>query len=295
LNKAERKEAREQARSRADKESAAGLFRRMKQYPVFWDVSRNEVYLGATGATVADHFMMLFRETFDLSLVPASSGEMAARYAGLAGETRAFDDCRPAHFVNPPDGAEVETDSNRFMESAGKDFLGTEWLTWLWYTSHVESSEIMTGIGESVVVMFEKALQLECAFKLTGTTAINAEGPTRLPEAPVAMSNGKRPVKTGLQIAARGELFSLSIRGDVMNFGSVQLPPIEDATDARAVFEDRISKLRDLIDAVGGTYTLFLKRRLSSKWQQTLNAMRTWIAGGRSAASHVDEPVPVAG
>jgi len=295
LSKAERREAHEQAKTRADKEAASGMFRRMKQIPVFWDIARNEVYFGGTGSTAADHLMMLFRATFDLSLTPASAGEMAARHSALIGETRTFDDCVPAHFVNPPDGTEVAVETSRFMESAGKDFLGTEWLTWLWYTSHVESSDIMTGMGESVTVLFEKALQMECAFKLSGTTAISAEGPTRLPEAPVALATGKRPVRAGLQMASHGDLFSLTIRGDGMHYGGVQLPPIEDATDVRAVFEERIGKLRELIDAVGAIYALFLKRRLSGKWQQTLNAMRTWIAGGRLAGTNVEEPVPVAG
>ena len=295
LSKVERREAREQAKARADKESASGMHRRMKQIPVFWDLLRKEVYFGATGATTADHLMMLFRGTFDLPLTPASAGEMAARHSAAIGETRPFDDCVPAHFVNPPEGVEAAIESSRFMESAGKDFLGTEWLTWLWYTSHVESSDLMTGLGESVTVLFDKSLQLECAFKLSGSTENTADGPTRLPEASVAMSNGKRPVRVGLQLAIHGELFSFGIRGDGMHYGSVQLPPIEDASDARVVFEERISRLRDLIDTVGATYTLFLKRRLSSKWQQTLNAMRTWIAGGRSAASNIEEPVPVAG
>mgnify|MGYP006969350127 CR=1 FL=1 len=283
LSNAERREAREQAKSRADKESRSGAFRRMKQYPVFWDLTRNEVYLGTTGAQAAERFMLLFRETFDLPLVPASSGEMAARWATTAGETRTFDDCKPAHFIKPPDGGEIEFETGNFLEGAGRDFLGTEWLTWLWYASHVESPEVLTGLGETVTVLFERSLQLECAFKMTGQLSITADGPTKLEEAPIALASGKRPIRAGLHLAAGGEVFALSIRGDVMHLSSVQLPQVEDVSTPRDVFNERMDKLRTLLDAINGLYNVFLKRRLSGKWPLTLSAMRSWIGGQREA------------
>src|SRR5205085_4054055 len=111
-----------------------------------------------------------------------------------------------------------------------------------------------------------KSLQLECAYNVSGNASITADSPARLPETPVAISGGKRPVKAGLQLAAHGDAFALTIRGDGMNFSGVQVAPPEDAKDPRVVFEDRVEKLRTLIDAVGDLYTAFLRRRLSSKW-----------------------------
>ncbi len=287
LSKAERREAREQALSRADKEARSGTFRRMKEVPVFWDLKRKEAWLGAAGSAVVDHFALLFRETFDRSVVAASAGEMAARWSALAGESRTFDDCEPALFINPPDGAETRTDVLPINEGRSRDFLGTEWLTWLWYASHVESPEITTQIGQSITVLFEKSLQLECAFKMTGNVSIQAEGPTRSREAVVALAGGKRPVRAGLQLAAHGEPFGLSLRADGMNYSSVQLPPPEDVSGPRVVFEERIAKVRDLIDAVGELYIAFLKRRLSNRWPQTLSAMRNWISSGEAVPAEI--------
>lgn len=284
LSKAERREAREQALARADKEARAGHFRKMKAIPVFYDLKRNEVYLGSGASSVVDQFTVLFRETFDRGLVAASSGEMAARWSALAGEAHAFDTCEPAHFVSPPDGAELAMPEFAGTEGRSRDFLGTEWLTWLWFTAHAESPEITTQIGQSITVLFEKSLQLECAYKVSGNVSISADSPARLPETPVAIAGGKRPVKAGLQIAAHGELFGLAIRGDQMNYSGVQLAAPEDVKDLRAVFEDRIDKLRTLIDAVGDLYTAFLRRRLSSKWPQNLAAIRNHITGPQRTA-----------
>ncbi len=279
LSKVERREAREQARARAADEARAGAFRRMKQVPVFWDLPRNHVYLGTAASSVADPFMLLFHRTFGRSLVPASAGEVAARWALRSGEGTAFDNCRPAHFINPPAGADPDEPILNPGEGQSRDFLGTEWLTWLWYTAQVESAEIATPQGPSVTVLFERGLQLECAFRLSGTTTITADGPTRLPEAAVALASGKRPVRAGLQVAVRGDAYAFSVRGDGMNFSGLRLPQPEEAPHPRAVFESRLEHLNHLVEAMDGLYAAFLKRRLSNKWPQLLGAMRHWITG----------------
>jgi hypothetical protein len=281
LNKTERREARAQALAQADKEARAGAFRRSRQTPAFWDLKRNEVVLGGTSPTLADQFMLLFRETFDRPLTPATSGEMAARWSGLSGTTHEYDHARPSYFIKPPaESDSAENDPSRF-DVQSRDYLGTEWLMWLWYTSHVESPEVLTGLGQSVPIFFSRALQLECAFKLTGTTTISAEGPTQLPEATVALAGGKRPVRVGLQIDLHGDPVGLTLRGDKMHFTSVTLPPPAEAQDPRVLFEERIDHLRDLIETTNDLYHAFLKKRLSSKWPQTLQAIRTWVAGHR--------------
>lgn len=282
LSKSERREAREQARSRAADEARAGAFRRMKQVPVFWDLPRNNVYLGTGASSTVDQFMLLFHRTFGRGLVPASAGEVAARWAVRSGEASAFDNCRPAHFVNPPAGAEPDDEILNPGEGQSRDFLGTEWLTWLWYTAQVESPEIPVPHGPAVTVLFERTLQLECAFRLSGSTTVTADGPTRLPEATAALASGKRPVRAGIQVAVQGDVYGLSVRGDGMNFSGLRVPQPEEATHPRAVFESRLEHLRHFMEAVDALYAAFLKRRLSTKWPQLLGAIRHWIAGLQS-------------
>ncbi|NLX12397.1 MAG: hypothetical protein GXY44_01920 [Phycisphaerales bacterium] len=287
LTKAQRAEAREQALARADSEAKAGIFKRMRQVPVFWDLPRNEVYLGGTSSAVADAFYLLFRQCFDRSVTAATAGELAARWSAKTGESRPFDACQPAHFVNPPDGIELEAEDGSGGQEQSKDFLGTEWLTWLWYAAHVESAEIQGPQG-AITVLFDRALQMECAFRMTGSLGIQAESPTRLPEAAVALAGGKRPVRAGLQLAIHGDVFGLGIRGDMMNLAGVRVPPPQEANNDRLVFEDRIEKLRDLVGGLDSLYVAFLKRRFSNKWPTTLNAMRNWISAGRLSGGLFD-------
>lgn len=285
LTKGERKEAREQARARADAEAKAGAFRRSRAVPAFWDLKRNEVYLGATSPKLAEQFMLLFRETFDRSLMPATAGEMASHWAVKAGEARGLDDCTPAHFVNPPDGAAENPADLAAPGGSAKDFLGTEFLAWLMYTADVGSSEVTTAQGHSIAMVFEKSLQLQCAFRLSGTVSIQAEAPADLPETAVALASGKLPVKANLQIAAHGDAFSFGLRPDHMNWSGVQVPQPPEPPPPRELFEERIDHLRDLIQVVDTLYAAFLKRRLSGKWPTTLNAVRAWVAAEVLAAA----------
>lgn len=283
LSRSERREAREQARSRAEAEAKAGAFRRMKQIPVYWDLASGQVFVGSTSLAVLDQFAVLFHRTFDLPATVATSGEVAFRWATQAAEMTAYDALRPAHFVHPPEGAEMPEEMVRTAQAGSRDFLGTEWLLWLWYASHVESPDIRLGTGQSVSVLFEKSLHLECAFALTGKATLTGDGPTRMPEAAVALAGGKRPMRATLHLAARGEVYELGLRGDLMNISSLRLPPPEEAKSSKALLEERMEGLRRLMEALDGLYGAFLRRRLSSRWSQTLTAMRTWIAGGQPA------------
>src|SRR4051812_18438999 len=85
-NKAQKQEAKEAARARAESEAADGRFRRMAHYPILWDGLSNVVYAGVTSLSVLDRLQTLFRETFDRILEPISAGSLAHSLAGVRGQ-----------------------------------------------------------------------------------------------------------------------------------------------------------------------------------------------------------------
>ncbi|MBN1491655.1 MAG: hypothetical protein JXA69_17210 [Phycisphaerae bacterium] len=286
LNKQERREAKQAAKDQAERDAKSGTYRRMRQFGVLWDLSRGEVYLGATSPSVVDRFTALFRDTFDCTVTAASSGELAARFAATGGMHAAYEDLRPAQFIDPPSDAESPRSLAPGDEGRSKDFLGTEWLVWLWYASRHEGTAIVEDEDEETLVRFEKALQLDCAFGVTGSTGVRADDPILRPEAAAALASGKVPIRAGLQLVQHGEVYGGTVRGDVMHFSGVQLPPVSaDATNARVIFEERTGQLRDFNDAVEASYRAFLRQRLSSRWSKALGAIRGWIAAGATAGA----------
>src|SRR4029077_6615922 len=75
--KAQRQEAKEAAKLRAQAEAADGRFRRLNHFPILWDGQTNILYAGSTSATVLDRLQTLFRETFDRTLEPITAGSLA--------------------------------------------------------------------------------------------------------------------------------------------------------------------------------------------------------------------------
>jgi len=289
LTRQQRREALDAAKNQADKEAKSGRYRRMHQYPMLWDLPRNQVYFGATAPAVVDRFVILFKETFGHALTAASSGEMASRFAGTARLTGAYDDLRPAQFTTPPDGADLDQGHAPGDEARRKDYLGVEWLMWVWYQSRHEDAA-QDGGRDEALVRFEKTLQLDCPYKLTGSVSLRTDDPSHSPEATAGLATGKLPIKAGLQMVHRGEAYACAVRGDVMHFSGVLLPLLADPGNPRVVFEERTSKLRDFTDAITASYEEFLKHRLSSRWPKLLAAIRAWIAMDGIAMSD-DAPV----
>ncbi len=281
LSRQERREAREAAKNQAGKEAKAGRFRRMRQYAVLWDLHRNQVYLGATSPAVVERFGVLFKETFGRTLTAASAGEMASRFAAGAKLGGAYEELRPAQFTRPPEGADAERGFLPEEESRSKDFLGTEWLAWLWYRARHEGAEETAADGDDeAVVRFEKSLQLDCPYKVTGSVSVRGDDPAHMPESVAGLATGKLPTRAGVQIVHRGEAYAGAVRGDVMHFSGVTLPTSPEPASPRAVFEDRTARLRDFVDAIAASYHEFLRARLSSRWAKQLAAIRAWIATG---------------
>src|SRR4051812_16164148 len=80
--KAQRQEAKEAARLRAEAEAADGRFRRLNHYPLLWDGQAGILYAGTTSSTVLERLQNLFRETFDRQLEPITAGSLAVSLAG---------------------------------------------------------------------------------------------------------------------------------------------------------------------------------------------------------------------
>jgi len=227
--------------------------------------------------------MLLFRETFDLGVVAASAGEIAGRWAALNGESRLFEDCRPAHFITPPEGAgdaPAHSDEAAPMISSHR----VAHLAVVRDAGRITDHRQRQGRGGDGAL--REMVQLQCAFKINGSATMNSDSPTRLPRRcrPV-----RRQAAGADRDADRGPRQCLQLRRSRRCDGFQRGPvaPPEDATRPRGL-RDRLTKLRDMIDAGEGLYTAFLKRRLSSKWSQTLSSMRAWIGSCRHAATPQD-------
>ncbi len=270
----QKREAKETARDRLEDEAKDGRYKKRKCFPVLWDRLSNEVLFGATSLTQVDRLCLLFEQTFQRKLECVTAGRRAHSLAELSNRTRQVDDSAPSAFVPGSATADVAW----IADESSRDFLGNEFLLWLWFYTDTESDTLTLADKSEATVMIARSLTLECPRGQTGHETISHEGPTRLPEARRAIQSGKLPRKCGLTLVRHDQQYELAIHAETLAVGSAKLPPPpEDVTDARAKLDERAAQLRALVESLDLLYDAFGRRRFGKEWEEDLPAMQKWL------------------
>ena len=269
--KAQRQEAKEAAQLRADAEAADGRFRRRKHYPVLWDGQTNTLFAGTHSASVLDRLTGLFRETFDRALEPITAGTLAMSRAESIG--------RPVESIGPV--AFLGDDASMPAWAADgdisrPDFIGNEFLLWLWHSLKHDGDEVTLADGSEATVMVARTLTLDCPRGETGRDSLTDLGPTRLPEAFRALQAGKLPRKAGLIVVRHGAQYELTLQAETLAVSGAALPKIEGAT-GRDAQEARLDALRHLVETLDLLYDAYARRRTGPDWTGELGRIRRWL------------------
>jgi hypothetical protein len=282
----QKREAKESARDRLEEEAKDGRFKKRKCVPVLWDAIRNEVLIGTTSTAVIDRFVRLFARTFaeglgrkpeDRLLADRSAGDLAVI---LKPEAKDEELSRFTHGTS--EGAEC-----RWSPFADRpDFLGNEFLLWLWFKGHGETDTIRVADGTEVTWMFSGGVRLEHPTDSDNDT-INAASAVRKPQAMQAVRSGYLPRKAALTLARQGQQFSCKLNAEALSVTGLKLPKPDDAvTAARAKAEDRLATVRDFVETLDLLYLHFLGLRLSALWPSELADVADWLAeSGRRAVA----------
>jgi len=172
-------------------------------------------------------------------------------------------------------------------DEASRDFLGNEFLLWLWYQVEGENDTVTLEDHSEVAVMFARSLVLECPRGQTGRQSISADGPTRLPEAKRAVQAGKLPRKAGLTLSRHDEQYELTLTAETLSVSSLRMPP-PDSVEERARLEERVTSLRHLLETLDLLYNSFTRARASDAWPKELVKIQKWLQRedrGRFAAT----------
>ncbi len=284
ISKLQRREVKDVVRRRVDEDLRSGRFRRSKLWPVLWDFPGRTVYCGV-GSGDSEKLLEIFERTFSVTLEPMTAGALAERYFEKHHKKRDYEDLRPTRFVEGPEGEGQMPEYPWCLKGPQpKDFLGNEYLLWLWHQVELHGGTIKTEEAKEVAVVLDKALELECAYGQTGKDSLRGEGPTRMPEARDGLRSGKLPRRVGMILENGGQQFQLTLSAESMAVSGLVMPEVEEAEDARVLFEERIGMLRDLSKAMDGLFHAFLKVRTSS-WESATTAIRNWIMKGAKHAA----------
>lgn len=277
ISKNQKKDVKESIRAKIEDELRSGHFRRSKLVPILWDLPSQTVYSPASGKSF-EKLAEIFQRTFGLDLVPVSSGSLGLRVSEDRGKRRDYEDFRPTRFVPGPEGEGQHPEYPWVAKGPEpKDFIGNEFMLWLWHEADNRTGIIGTENAGDVTIYIDKSLDLDCAYGQTGRDTLKGDGPSRMPEARDALRSGKLPRKAGLIIDAGRQQYTFTLNAEQLSLGGTKLPDVEEAENPRVLFEERITLLRELCGAIDGLFETFLKLRGSSAWEGHVNGMRRWI------------------
>jgi hypothetical protein len=278
--KAQRQEAKEIALKRAEAEAADGRFRRLKQHPVLWDGRSNTLYAGTTSASVLERLQGLFRETFDRELEPITAGSIAqslsADPTGDAGLLAAsFEGGR---FTTSGDASSPSILAWSGDDQTGLDYLGNEFLVWIWHSLQSEGGTIRLSDGSEASVILAKTLTLDCPRGETGRDQLADDVPTRLPEALSALQAGKLPRRSGMILVRQGAQYELTLQAESFAVSGAALPRPEEGPLSPSEFRvARLESLRHLTETLDLLFAAYLDRRTSTLWSEELGRIRGWL------------------
>ena len=264
-SKKQKREARFLAKDRIEQEAKEGKWLRRRAFPALWDGDSGELLFGSTSADVTDRLHSLFRQTFGKSLEWMGATRRARAIAeGFAGLDMPV-------IVNPAFADEVAW----ALDENNCDFLGNEFLLWLWhFTEHVSDTVKLRDDSECVV-MLTRTLTLDCPRGQTGKETISSDMPGRLVEAIKAAQSGKLPRKAGLTLVRHHQVYEVTLQAESLAF-SAKLPKPESGED-RAVIDERVDSIRACLETLDLLYEAFLSRRLSDAWGRELGTIRGWL------------------
>lgn len=285
----QRREARESAKERLQDEAKDGRYRKWKCVPIAWDAITNEILFGATSAAAADRFIYLFGRTFEQNLFAIQQQDFARGVSIISAGERAVAINEKAKHENLSPFVVGTTPGDRPIwcpSDDNVDWLGNEFLLWLWYHHDREGDTISLGDGSDVTFMFSGGIKVEDPREMKETATLNSQSAVRMHEAKAAVKNGKLPRKAAMTVVRNDEQFSCILQAESLTVSSAKLPaPPDDVTNQRDREVHRLQCVRDLAETIDLMFQAFIGRRMSGYWSGELKEIQAWLKGSRKAVA----------
>jgi hypothetical protein len=165
-------------------------------------------------------------------------------------------------------------DTQDRQDPAGMDYLGPEFLTWLWWRG--ESNPCFHHAdGTEVYIHFDEHLEFRGERSAARRTVLRAGMPGASMEARAALRSGKSLVAARILMARDEEEMRFTLRAEQLAVSGLRLPSPEGETR-----EDRLlaclSMQETFVEDLDLCFSTFLKVRCVPAWEDELEAIRTW-------------------
>jgi len=156
------------------------------------------------------------------------------------------------------------------------DFLGWEFLTWLWYRTEAQGGVFELEKGDVSLVFNDFVALTESGGE--GEQSILRKGSAhRSPEARLALRTGKTVTSARLEVAREDRTYTLTVDGETLHLRSVRYPKPQESDPADRELE-RLEALEEASDILDGLFSHFLQVRLDGAWDRDeVGQIASWI------------------
>ena len=182
-------------------------------------------------------------------------------------------------------GQLMEADQGHVAPSRGAldhpatQFLGREFLLWLWWRSEEDFATADLPHYGTVDFWIDDHIQFRTPGDDPQINDIRGGAPATTIEARTALANGKTVESARIGIRIKEREYSFSLKGEGLELSGVKVP-----ADARDGIDDRLFERMLLLEELGGIvdtfFFQFMEQRVSDSWKsEKVPAIRAWIAG----------------
>ena len=161
-------------------------------------------------------------------------------------------------------------------EGENKEFLGEEFLTWLWY--YGDNNEWAMQFEDEGYVQFgmDELLVMKSA-DLNSSQSLSGAVPIYSPEARTGLKEGKKVTKARIILESGGSEWAFTCNSETFQFSSLKL--LQTSTkDPEERFLEFAYDMEQAVEVFDKMYEFFLKIRLSPEWDsKELPNIKTWM------------------
>ena len=161
---------------------------------------------------------------------------------------------------------------------ASAEFLGSEFLTWLWYMEEQNEGcfELDGELGD-VELWFDDRLTMASAALDDQEDSFKGGRPTNSVEARAALKLGKLVQSAKVRLIQGDQEWSCTLKASPLSMSGIKLPEML-SQDLHAAFFERMMLLDHVDTLFKGLYRRFLSARLGTEWDEVhLPALHAWV------------------
>ena len=164
------------------------------------------------------------------------------------------------------------------------EFLGNEFLVWLWFRSETGRGLFDLGDKGSAELWLDGKITLQSETERGMETITCASETPNMKEARFALAEDKKIIQAAIKLDIGDNQWSFVLDSTWMNFRTFKTPKVmqDKKDDPDGVFYEKMFLIEEAVSVMDKIYESFIKLRVSPEWETEEHpALIKWISEGK--------------